>query len=299
MPPEPDLAYALGEWQRSMTAARKSAKTVRAYSHGVTGYLAWCKRTGTDPVLARDAVADYEISLHEAGQAAATVALRHRGLRRFAAWLVSDGQLPADPLAGMEPPKLSEPVVPKLSEDEIRRLLKACAGKAFIDRRDEFIVRFLLDAGCRAEELLSLKVTDVEPLSRMVATIERGKGGRGRLVPYQAATAVALDRYLRMRRAHRHAGAAALLLGARGGVLAYPGLYQALLRRAKLAALSDFHPHRLRHTMASAWLAAGGSEGGLMAVAGWKNRAMLDRYTRDTAAERAIEESRRLNLPDL
>ena len=36
-------------------------------------------------------------------------------------------------------------------------------------------------------------------------------------------------------------------------------------------------PHVLRHTAAQRRLSADGSEGGLMAVAGWKRRDMLDR----------------------
>lgn len=43
----------------------------------------------------------------------------------------------------------------------------------------------------------------------------------------------------------------------------------------------------------------GGSDQGLMAVAGWSYRAMLDRYTISSAAERAAEEARGLNLGDL
>ena len=55
----------------------------------------------------------------------------------------------------------------------------------------------------------------------------------------------------------------------------------------------------LRHTAAHRWLAAGGTEGGLMAVAGWSSREMLDRYARATAAERAAAEARNLNLGDV
>jgi integrase/recombinase XerD len=55
----------------------------------------------------------------------------------------------------------------------------------------------------------------------------------------------------------------------------------------------------MRHTAATRWLRAGGSEGGLMAVAGWSNRAMIDRYTGASAAERAAEEARGLGLGDL
>lgn len=55
-------------------------------------------------------------------------------------------------------------------------------------------------------------------------------------------------------------------------------------------------PHKLRHTAAHRWLAAGGSESGLMAIAGWTRTDMLVRYTRAHASERAEQEAARLNL---
>jgi integrase/recombinase XerD len=67
-------------------------------------------------------------------------------------------------------------------------------------------------------------------------------------------------------------------------------------RRAEAAGIRGFHPHVLRHTAAHRWLAAGGSEGGLMAVAGWARRDMLDRYAAATANERAAAEAKSLNL---
>ena len=46
-------------------------------------------------------------------------------------------------------------------------------------------------------------------------------------------------------------------------------------------------------------LRAGCSEGGLMAVAGWSTRAMIDRYTAASASERAAAEARNLALGNL
>ena len=66
-----------------------------------------------------------------------------------------------------------------------------------------------------------------------------------------------------------------------------------------MAGLKGFHPHVLRHTAASRWLSAGGTEGGLMAIAGWSSRDMLDRYARATASERAAAEARTLGLGEL
>ena len=77
------------------------------------------------------------------------------------------------------------------------------------------------------------------------------------------------------------------------------GLRASLQERAELAGIKNFHLHLLRHTAASRWLAAGGSEQGLMSVAGWSDRSMLDRYTRATAGERAMDEARGLGLGDL
>ena len=81
--------------------------------------------------------------------------------------------------------------------------------------------------------------------------------------------------------------------------LAYNGLYRTLAKRARVAGIRNFSPHQLRHTAASRWLAAGGSEGGLMAIAGWKRRDMMDRYAAATRASRAVEEARNLGLGDL
>ena len=129
--------------------------------------------------------------------------------------------------------------------------------------------------------------------------VRRGKGGKGRVVPFGPQVARSIDRYLRMRRSHRLAHTEALWLGDNGQTFGYHGLNVTMKRRAELAGIKGFHLHLLRHTAASRWLAAGGSEDGLMAVAGWSSREMLDRYTRATASDRAAAESRSLNLGDL
>jgi integrase/recombinase XerD len=129
--------------------------------------------------------------------------------------------------------------------------------------------------------------------------VRRGKGGKGRIAPFGPQTGMAIDRYIRARRSHRMADGPKLWLGADNWRdFNYFGLRHALERRAQAAGIADFHPHMMRHTAATRWLRAGGSEGGLMAVAGWSTRDMIDRYTGASASERAAAEARKLNLGD-
>jgi site-specific recombinase XerD len=90
-------------------------------------------------------------------------------------------------------------------------------------------------------------------------------------------TTVALDRYLRVRARHWDAALPWLWLGLKGQLTAW-GLVQMLRRRSHQAGLPDLHPHQFRHTFAHQCLAQGGGETDLMRLAGWKSRAMLQRY---------------------
>jgi len=296
--PPPDLTALLPSWELSLRAERKSPSTVKSYGDGVRAYLAYCTAQGVPAVLDKATVNAFTAALLDDGREAATVRSRQLGVRRFAAWLAEEGELGADPLLGLKAPKLDLKVVEPLTDEQIKALLKACAGPDLRERRDEALVRLMVETGLRAGECVALALADVD-LGAGTAIVRRGKGGKGRVVPFGAQTARAVDRYVRTRRAHRLAASPALWLGDRGKAFSYDALHKALGYRAQVAGITGFHPHLLRHTAAHRWLAAGGSEGGLMAVAGWSQPDMLMRYTRARAAERAASEARTLNLGEL
>ncbi|BBY60229.1 tyrosine-type recombinase/integrase [Mycolicibacterium sarraceniae] len=293
-----DLAVLLPSWELALRSERKSPATVKVYGDAVRAFLRWCTEHDHSPALDRELMKAFVADLLDAGAEAATARSRQLGMRRFSAWLEEEGEIAEDPLLGLKAPKLDAKVTESLSEDELRRLIKACGGKEFRDRRDDAIVRLMTETGMRAGEVVGLTVDDVD-LTRGLVTVRRGKGGKGRVAPFGPQTGVAIDRYVRMRRSHLLADTAPLWLGDRGKGFNYDGLHKSLKYRAELAGLKNFHPHLLRHTAASRWLAAGGSEGGLMAVAGWSTRDMIDRYTRSTASDRAAAEARGLGLGDL
>lgn len=293
-----DLDALLPSWVLSLRAERKAASTIKSYTTGVETYLAFCAERDLPAVLDRRTLAAFTAALLDDGREPATVRSRQLGVRRFSAWLADEGEIDTDPLLGVKAPKLDVKVVEPLTDDQLKALLKACSGPDLRERRDEAIVRLMTETGVRAGECVNLTVGDLD-LPAGTATVRRGKGGKGRVVPFGPQTARALDRYLRTRRAHRLADTPALWLGERGKEFSYDALHKALGYRATLAGIVGFHPHLLRHTAAHRWLARGGSEGGLMAVAGWTRPDMLLRYTRARASERAAVEARELNLGDL
>ncbi|MDQ1015796.1 tyrosine-type recombinase/integrase [Streptomyces afghaniensis] len=295
---ESDMRALLDSWMIHLAAERKSAQTVKTYGDGVRAFLRWAAATGTPPALDRPTVNAFVAALIEGGAESSTARSRQLSLRRFSAWLADEGEIDTDQLQNLKPPKLDVKVVDALNDDQLRALLKVCAGRDLRDRRDAAIIRLMAETGARAGEVVDLAVGDVN-VAAGSAVIRRGKGGKGRTVSFGPQTGQAIDRYIRVRRTHRLAGSPALWLGDRGKNFSYQGLYNALTYRARQAEVAGFHPHKLRHTAATRWLAAGGSEGGLMARAGWSRRDMIDRYTRASSEQRAAEEARRLNLGDL
>ena len=135
----------------------KSPTTITSYLRGVRLYLGWCEHNGHPVELTRAQVQQYAAELIADNKEANTVRLRQASLPAFARWLVTEGELSADPLEGLKPPKLPEKVVEALTDDQLRALLKACQGRGLRDRRDEAIVRLVAETAMAAGRRLGVR----------------------------------------------------------------------------------------------------------------------------------------------
>jgi site-specific recombinase XerD len=290
-----DLSDNLARFRRSLRAENVSPNTILAYCGAVERLADYLSAQGMPTDVAAIKREHVEAFLEDSLERfkPATANHRFRGVQRFFNYLVGEGELKASPLARMKPPRIPESPPPVLTEAEQSRLLKTVDGNDFESRRDRAILMVFVNTGCRRAEVSGLRWTpdndatnDVELDSRTLRVI--GKGRRERWVRLDHRTVQALDRYLVARAKHPHAKDRALWIG-RKGALTDSGIGQMVGERGAQAGVPNLHPHLLRHTFAHEWLAAGGNEGDLMQLMGWRSRAMLNRYGASAAQARALD----------
>jgi site-specific recombinase XerD len=301
-----ELSDLLRSFQIHVRAEGRAPRTVTIYSQAVQFFAAWLTdqgRPATTDELTKDNIRRWLAELGDTKKPG-TVLTRHIGLHRFGRWLVAEEILTKHPMDGLEQPQVPASPVPVLSDEQLAALLKACAGARFYDRRDEAVIRLLLDSGLRVSELCGLPrwkpgeggaAVGIDVADQMGIVL--GKGSKARAFYFGARTARALDRYLRARAKHRHADSHALFLGERGA-LTPDGVREILRVRAETAGIGHVHPHQLRHTHAHDFLLHGGQERDLKRLMGWSSDTMLEIYGASAADVRAASAARRMRRGD-
>lgn len=279
------LVALIGSWELSLQAGNKSPKTLRVYGDTARMFAAFAADklgvVGARKVN-RETVETFIADQLERFKPS-TASVRFRSLQQFFKWFAEEGEIERSPMATMKPPILPEVPVPVVTDDDLKRLLKACDGATFEHKRDLAVLRVLIETGTRLGEVAGLNLEDVDMAVKTVTVV--GKGRRPRIVPFGTKTARELDRYLRLRPRHPRADSPGLWLGPKGK-MTDSGIAQMLERRCAEAGVDKIHPHQLRHTAAHAWLADGGGEDAAMRLFGWKSRQMLSRYGASAAEER-------------
>jgi integrase/recombinase XerD len=260
-------AHHVASFLEMLEAERGVARnTLEAYRRDLADFVAFLERRGRAIAATRQAdIAAYLAGLTEAGLAPASRSRRLSSIRQFCKFLASEGVFAEDPALRISGPRRARRLPRMLSVGEVDRLIETARARiAGTTGRDRFralrlhcLLEMLYATGMRVTELVSLPRSVLHGDTR--ALLIRGKGGRERVVPLNAAARAALDADLKAGQAGGNGGAAAMRTTwlfpskSEGGHLTRQRFAQELKEVARAAGLDPARvsPHVLRHAFAS------------------------------------------------
>jgi site-specific recombinase XerD len=194
-----------------------------------------------------------------------------------------EGLIVENPMEKVTRPKNIVKLVQPLTKTEIAKCFKACKADrgGLIGLRDATIFATLLGLGLRRMELCGLTNDDVRLVDGLMRV--KGKGGRDRIIPIPSKLKVMLNRWRIARNNsawYKRRSCESFFLNHDGNAITLNGVTLLLNRLGKRVGV-NLHPHRLRHTFATSFMANDGSDIiTLQALCGWSTLASVSRYSK-------------------
>lgn len=179
-----------------------SPRTIDAYRHDLNKFVEFFESIGKTDILA---VTKEDVRRFLAQRAqtngAVTRARKLSAIKSLFKYLDREGIILANPVSGIEAPKLPEKEPTYLTQAEHQNLVATVKRTAtpFYLTRDLAIILLLLGTGIRLSELVGLTLDRVN-LEHSGRTIKvKGKGNKERIIPLTDELVAALERYLKTR----------------------------------------------------------------------------------------------------
>jgi integrase/recombinase XerD len=199
-----------------------------------------------------------------------------RSIRTFWSWLSREGFIGENPFAKVKVPKAPRKVVNTFSSDQITKLLKAIPMKKPKGYRDYAIIIMLYGTGMRIQELLNLRLTDLNLESGQIKVL--GKGARERYL-YMSPTVYKVTlRYLNRFRPKVQSDY--LFVHDNGQPLSRYYVAHRMQKYGREAGITAVRcsPHTLRHSFAINYLRNGGDSFTLQKILGHSTLDMTRHY---------------------
>lgn len=164
-----------------------------------------------------------------------------RILSSFFKWLTAENYIaknPMVPIGNIKEPKI---IKKPFSEIEIERLRENCS-----DSREQAIIETLLSTGCRAAELVSIDIENIDFINKEIIVL--GKGSKERVVYLNAKAVFELNKYIKD---YQIESGPVFISKRQRKRLAATGLQGIIKKLGERAKVPGCHAHRFRRTMAT------------------------------------------------
>lgn len=282
-----DLSEHLVDFLQDCQHRDLSQRTINTYRTSIRQYIA----SQGEALPTRPSVRRWLTSMSDL--APSTRSIRLASVRALCSFLVVEKIIPDNPLKDLRGPKLDPLPVDPYTAAEVQAMLDACGYGSFIAKRDAAILTLFITTGMRLSEVAGIRLQNVDT-ANMSILLPKTKSRKPRTVPYGHPFAIVLKRYLRQRQRHKFADSPYLWIGERNPSLSVHATDTVVRKVGRKAGVPNARAHRFRHSFAVTWLAEGGSETGLMTVAGWSNSNLIRRYAAAKRDDLARDEYKRL-----
>jgi integrase/recombinase XerC/integrase/recombinase XerD len=284
--PEASWRAALASFDSWLRARGMAEKTRRAYGTDLEQLAEWAAGQGLAPLDASPRILRrFAGVLSERGLSKTSVARKLASVRAFYRHLVERGELAANPSDLVASPKRDAYLPRVLKPGEVADVLERIPAGSPLDLRDRAMFEVAYGAGLRAEEIVNLDVTDIEPDAEELRVT--GKGDKTRIVPVGEPAWRTLEAYLargRPKLARADAGRRAepaLFLSKTGRRLSTSDVRRRLrLSTRRAGAEGTVSPHTLRHSFATHLLEGGADLRSIQELLGHASVSTTQTYTR-------------------
>lgn len=259
-----------------------SANTVSSYGRDLSQFADFCKSRGASSAddLSGEMLSDFLGNLRDAGMSPNSINRKVSAIRTFCKFACREGfasKFFASETSGVKGVKRLPSV---LSVDEVSLILSQPDYRDPIGLRDKAMLEILYAGGFRVSELISLKLSDVNPSVGFARCF--GKGSKERIVPIGKVAADYLGRYLVGSRP-KFAGKGSseyLFLSSRGKKMSRVGFWKIIKKYvAKAGITKKVTPHTLRHSFATHLLEGGADLRSIQEMLGHADIATTQIYT--------------------
>jgi integrase/recombinase XerD len=247
--------------------------TLKCYAERLAYLVTYCANLhkGLQELTQRDLQA-YLMSILDS-VSAATVNGRIRVFKVFYKHLLSEGLIKSDPTAKISLVRAEQKVKAVLSQEQMSCVLSRLNRATRYGARSYCMILLMYDAMLRLNELLSLKIEDVDLRSRLIKVF--GKGRKERIAPISDRTAKAIHTYILK---YRTGNKTELLFANRMGGKIDPRRGHRIFSIAGKRVGIYLHPHLVRHSSASQFIRMGGNPAVLQKILGHSSLTVTQRY---------------------
>ncbi|MFC1632416.1 tyrosine recombinase XerC [Candidatus Omnitrophota bacterium] len=222
----------------------------------------------------------YLAQLKEKKLAKRTLGRKLSCLRSYFKFLLREGYIKADPLAGVSSPKLEKKLPIFLDVDRTARFLESPDTRTLIGLRDRAILETLYSTGIRVNELVGLNIARVDFIGGIIKVY--GKGKKERLVPIGDKALRAIRAYLDQQPQEKK-DTRALFLNKNNQRLTDRGVQNIFNKYIQRTSLKEnISPHTMRHSFATHLLDQGADLRSVQELLGHASLSTTQIYTHIT-----------------